>query len=87
MRLGYLSLTNAQETEIDCCCTEGNWAANYKQDNNFSSLLELGGEYKSWQEGWDEHDKEAEEGRGGIFNLEIIISGLVTLQALSDCFS
>lgn len=33
----------------------------------------------------DENDKEA--GGGGHFNLKIIISGLVTPQGLSDCFS
>lgn len=61
-------------------------SSNYKQNNNFATLLEC----LNFEEGiradrraQDENDKEG----GGIFNLEIIISGLLTLQGLSDCFS
>jgi len=86
MRLCYLSLTNAQEIVIDRL-HRSQLSSNCKQDN-ISLLLELWGGYKSLQGGWRWGwlGGRAWGTGGAIFNLEIITSGLPTLQALSDCF-
>lgn len=55
-----ISLDKAGLSPFDKCSgnEDGLWlhgnqlSSNYKQDNNFASMLELWGGYKSWQESW-----------------------------------